>query len=386
MYGQQSLQDLVFMMLYGGVAMLAFIAAFYLLFRRANAFSPSIMPPKSLHRWTAAFFIAVALSHVWWYVLGVCWLTDDRLVRNITVIMLDHITLVPLVMGMLLCMLQDCRRPLWPWVLAQMPVMVAALMGISLHSEFYGYEMAHYWQLAVIIVFVVYYIHALMKYGRWLRENFADLEHKEVWQSLVFVVVLFVFYEVYTTNAGELTKEYMAQVVSIVIVAFLLWRVETLQRLEAVGETDADQSDYSYIGALLEQLCENSGLYLQHDLSLQQLASALGTNRTYLGAYFAQTGTTYNAYINLLRIEHFERLYIKALAISRPVTAQKLADESGFRSYSTFSAAFKKHRGITVSVWMEDVQTGMKVSESTKRVSESTKTDAGTTVCEGNHR
>ena len=358
MYGQQSLQDLIFIMLYGGVALLAVVAALYLLFRRANAIAPNVTPPKALRRWTVAFFLAVALSHVWWYVLGVYWLTDDSLVRNITVIMLDHITLVPLAMAMLLYMLQDSRRPFWPWFLAQVPVIVAAVMGIAMHSKFYGYEMAHYWQLAVISVFVAYYIHALLKYGRWLRENFADLEHKEVWQSLVFVVALFVFYEVYTTNAGELVKEYMAQVISIIIIAFLLWRVETLKELDTNNDTEVDQTDLCHIGALLEQYCEATQLYLQHDLTLGQLATALGTNRTYLGAYFSQKGITYNAYINLLRIEHFEQLYAKAVAISRPVTAQQLSIESGFRSYSTFSSAFKKLRGVTVSTWMSDIQMG----------------------------
>ena len=366
MYGQQSLQDLVFMMLYGGVALLAVGAALYLLFRRANAIAPNIIPPKKLRRWTAAFFLAAAMSHVWWYVLGACWLTDDRLVRNITVIMLDHVTLVPLVMAMLLCMLQDCRRPLWPWLLAQVPVIVTAFMGISMHNKFYGYEMAHYWQLAVITVFVAYYIQALIKYGRWLRDNFADLEHKEVWQSLVFVVVLFVFYEIYTTNAGKLVKEYMAQFITIVIIVFLLWRVETLQQLEANAELEPEGEDYNYIDALLKQHCEATQLYLEHELTLAQLALALGTNRTYLGAYFAQVGTTYNAYINQLRIEHFERLYVKAIAISKPVTAQQLANESGFRSYSTFSIAFKKYSGITVAAWMRQAQANSQVSESTK--------------------
>ena len=352
MYGQQSLQDFIFLMLYGGVALLAVVATLYLLFRRANAIAPNVTPPKALRRWTAALFLAIALSHVWWYVLGTYWMTDDRLERNITAIMLDHITLVPLVMAMLLCMLQDCRRPFWPWLLAQVPVIVAAVMGIAMHSEFYGYEMVNYWQLAVIIVFVAYYVHALLKYGRWLRENFADLEHKVVWQSMVLVVALLVFYEVYTTNAGELAKEYMAQVVSIVIIAFLIWRVETLKTLDTDIEIEIDQTDLGYIGALLERNCEATQLYLQHDLTLSQLATTLGTNRTYLGAYFSQKGTTYNSYINQLRIEHFERLYAKAIAISRPVTAQQLSVESGFRSYSTFSSAFKKHRGITVTAWM----------------------------------
>ena len=384
MYGEQSLQDLVFMMLYGGVAMLAVVAALYLTFRHANAIAPGVTSPKALRLWTAAFFLASALSHVWWYVLGSCWLTDDRLVRNITVIMLDHITLVPLVIAVLLTLLQDRRRPIWPWLLAQLPVVVAAIMGISMHSLFFGYEMAHYWQLAVITVFVVYYIFELRQYGRWLRDNFADLEHKEVWQSLLFAIVLFVVYEIYTTNAGELFKEYLAQVLTVAIIAFLIWRVETLQRLEINDEPTPNTSDLDYIGGMLEQHCEETGLYLRHDLTLQQLATAIGTNRTYLGAYFAQTGTTYNAYINQLRLEHFERLYAKALAISRSVTAQELAQESGFRSYSTFSTAFKRRKGIPVKAWMQEVQTSAQLSGFTKKLSESAKPEPAPTSQDAN--
>jgi hypothetical protein len=47
----------------------------------------------------------------------------------------------------------------------------------------------------------------------------------------VFAVVLFAVYIVYTSNAGELMREYLSQVISIGIIAFLVWRVETLQEL-----------------------------------------------------------------------------------------------------------------------------------------------------------
>ena len=94
---------------------------------------------------------------------------------------------------------------------------------------------AHYWQLAVCAAFVTYYIYALRQYGRWLRDNYADLEHKEVWQSLVFAIALLGVYVVYTSNAGELVREYLSQVISIVIIAWLVWRAETLQELEDSG-------------------------------------------------------------------------------------------------------------------------------------------------------
>ena len=232
MYEYLGLQDMFFMMLYGGAAFFALLACLYLLFRQRNVFANDVRSSRVLRRWTAALMATIAASHVWWYVIGVYWLADDRLVRNITVIMLDHATLVPLVMGVLLALLQDRRRPLWPWLVVQLPVIVDAIEGIVQRDMFFGYELSHYWQLGVAVVFVVYYIFALRQYGRWLLDNYADLERKEVWQSMVFAVVLLAVYMIYTSNAGELMREYLSQVITIVIIAFLLWRVETLQELE----------------------------------------------------------------------------------------------------------------------------------------------------------
>ena len=233
MYEYQGLQDVFFLMLYGMAGFFALLACLYLLFRRGNAFvGDEITSSLVLRRWTAAFMAAIAASHVWWYVLGIYWFTDDRLVRNITTIMLDYATLVPLTMAVLLAMLQDRRRSLWPWLLAQVPEVLAAALGIAGRSEFWGYQVVHYWQLGVIVVFVVYYIIALRQYERWLLDNYADLEHKEVWQSMVFIIVFLAVYMVYTSNAGELVREYLSQIITLVIIAFLLWRVETLQELD----------------------------------------------------------------------------------------------------------------------------------------------------------
>ena len=254
MYEYQGLQDVIFIALYCVAVFAALMAGVYLLWRRGNAFmqekgpenmvtieSPGGMVRMShpfrsslrLRRWTAALMAAIVGSHVWWYAIGQWWLEDDRLVRNIVAIALDHMTLVPLTMAVLLAMLQDRRRMLWPWLLVQVPVVVFGVMGIAGRDEFWGYDVLGYCQLAIITVFIVYYAVAVRHYGRWLRDNFSDLEHKEVWQSLVFAVGLFVVYEVYTSNGGELLREYLSQVVTLVIIAFLVWRVETLEELES---------------------------------------------------------------------------------------------------------------------------------------------------------
>jgi len=366
MYAPQSLHDFLFLMLYGGVVMFAIAAGIYLWLRRSNAIAPDVTPPRALRRWTAAFFIMAAMSHAWWYMIGVYWLADDRLIRNIVCIMLDHITLVPLVMALLLRMLQDRQRRIWPWVLSQVIIIGGAALGIANHNEL-GLDLMHNCQVAIIVLFVSYYIYALIQYSRWLKDNYADLDHKEVWQSLLFAIVLMIFYQAYSTNPGNMSREFLSQLITLVIIAFLLWRVETLQELaqtvqeenlednSALEENDVEATGpLNPIASLLERHCEAPQLYLQHDLTLQQLATAIGTNRTYLSQYFAQQDITYNAYINRLRIHHFMRIYRENITTPRPATATELAQQSGFRSYSTFSAAFKQFNDQTVTAWMKD--------------------------------
>ena len=232
------------------------------------------------------------------------------------------------------------------------------------------YPDSHFWAIAIAYVlvfyglFTLYIVFAVRQYGRWLRDNYADLEHKEVRQSYMLIIV-FSLFVIFYAFADNITISYFVQFIGLALFGLLLWRVETLQQLDAAAAEDTAETpaepeevapsvDSFGIGQLLERCCEDEQLYLQHDLSLSQLAQAIGTNHYYLSQYFSQQGLTYNAYINDLRIRHFIDLYHEAVANQRSFTAQQLAHESGFRSYSTFSAAFKQRMGQTVTAWMRD--------------------------------
>ena len=367
-----------FFILYGITGVVPLIAAVYLLLRRGNAFAPEVTPPIRLRRWTAAFFAVAALGHVWWYLFFIL-CGNLHSACYVVVVLLDCVTLLTTIAGTLLAMLQDRKRPIWPAFAAMIPFAVLGVLHIF-YPEKPFMNIAAIYILALYVLFSVYMVFAVRTYGRWLNDNYADLENKRVWLSQVvsfFCLLLFILYALVDTESVLI---YFLHIVELVLFALLLWRVETLPQL---GETlpqplsvneEKDQAqvqepstpltdkeeqgagsatiDFTQIEQLLQERCIEGGLYLQHDLSLLQLAQSIGTNRYYLSQYFSRKGFTYNAYINDLRIKHFMRLYDEALAAHQHVVAQHLASESGYRSYSTFSLAFKQRVGETVSTWM----------------------------------
>jgi AraC-like DNA-binding protein len=206
--------------------------------------------------------------------------------------------------------------------------------------------------------------------------------------ALAYIMLLFGYY---VSGASGMTYEYIIQASGIILICYLLWRVETLQTLEThhrplsvsegssqtqeqaselstslregAGESLSEESQESLsldallsarndIGPLLKQYCEEPQLYLKHDISLNELATMIGTNRTYLSNYFSLQGITYNTYINALRIQHFVTLCQKKAAANETITLRELVRDSGFRSYNTFNTAFKQNMGTTVTVWL----------------------------------
>ncbi len=357
-----STELLLFFLLYGGTTVASLIACIYLLFCKGNAFVEGITPPERLRLWAAAFFAVVFLGHIWW-LLFYLYSGDYNSVSCMVVCILDGMTLMTTIPGTLFAMLQDRQRTVWPIIMATVPY--AVLLELSL-----VYPGSHYADIAVVYVmviyvaFTVYMIFAVRQYRRWLRDNYADLEHKEVMLSHVMIIGILLLIITYGFDNDNLTISYFVQGTELVLIGLMLWRVETLPQLVDVSlepleyaepEIQQPTAIPSNIEQLLDEQCVATQLYLQCDLTLIQLAQAVGTNRFYLSQYFSRHGITYNAYINDLRINHFVNLYREATATHKSVTAQQLANDSGYRSYSTFSLAFKQRMGESVTAWMHEM-------------------------------
>ena len=222
--------SILYFLLHGAGIGVAVVLFLYLLMCRGKAIAPNITPPARLRRWAAALFGIMAMAHIWW-ILFYTYSNDTSSVIYGLLVAMDCMVLPPVFVGTLLAMLQDRRRPLWPIFVVMTPCAVIAVLQIALPSidlttpnKVYG--------LVLVVAFIIYMVVAVRQYGRWLRDNYADLEHKEVWVSLTLLiglVLLLMCYE-YTDNYVMCT---IAHLIGFPLAGLLLWRVETLSDLSS---------------------------------------------------------------------------------------------------------------------------------------------------------
>ena len=400
LFGQIPIQLILFFILYGVTGVVPLLAALYLWFYRGNAIAPGVTPPVRLRRWAASFFSVTVLGHVWWLLFcvfhGDIRSMDDlfHTVGYWAIVILDYVAMLTTLAGTLLSMLQDRRRPVWPVCVAMIPIVVlgGVLMvspGIRLMQIAFAYVVLLY------VLFTVYMVFAVRHYGRWLNDNYAYLENKRVWLSQTVTLGCLLLFILYTLiDINTIVLMYLMHFTELVLFVLLLWRVETLPQLEDLPEEasaervkerqagdgpseisaeavdvpkSADTSgvssleppsanpiniDVDQMEQLLKEHCVAAQLYLETELTLQMLAQAVGTNRSYLSQYFSRQGITYNTYINNLRINHFISRCRELAAAGQDIPIQQLALESGFGSYRTFSRAFLLRTGQSVTAWI----------------------------------
>ena len=279
MYEEQLVYiDSSYMMFYGSAAVLALVACIYLLFRRSNAIVPGITPPLRLRRWTAAFFAVMFLSHLWWWLIIHYALIGDLWLNFMVAASLDCLMVVPTLMAIMVVMLQDRRRPLWPIAAIQVPVVAFFAVCIPQRSNTIV-PLIQYYFLFLGVGFIIYMVLALRQYRLWLCDNYADLEHKEIRYSIMALVVGLLFNVFYLSGSTGMVAQYAVQAFDYMFVILLLWRVETLQTLDdtltqmpgleaeaAVSTMVSPTTLPPDIDLLLEGRVEATQLYLRHDI------------------------------------------------------------------------------------------------------------------------
>ena len=163
--------DTPYVMLYAAVTAFALTACCYLLFRQGNAFAGTVTPPARLRRLAAALFAVMVVNHVW-YMGPIFFLTSGRsiLMADLVGGLLDCLTFFPLSLLVLLSMLQDRRRPLWPVAVLSAPLVMGMLWSVVRLSQVLIPLLVGY-LLFMSLCVLLYIVRALRQYGRWLYSS-----------------------------------------------------------------------------------------------------------------------------------------------------------------------------------------------------------------------
>ena len=112
-----------------------------------------------------------------------------------------------------------------------------------------------------------------------------------------------------------------------------------------------NEQQQTLVNELLE-LMEEKKVFLQNDLSLDDLAKQLNTNRTYISQIINDNfHTNFSNFINDYRVKEAKEIFLHSS--HKYLTIEAIAQKVGFNSKSSFNTAFKKFTGLTPSNFME---------------------------------
>ena len=215
----------------------------------------------------------------------------------------------------------------------------------------YAY-LAFLWCYAWTVVAIGYV--KMKRHLVYVRKNYSNIDDIDVaWlKPVFFFAIISQLAWLFTSLSGTVTADIVYYISTILLWMMVLrysWNFRPIDiEKNSEPETSGNSRNVLPIAeGVLEQLVEQQQLYLKKDLTLQDLADAMDSNRTYVSKYLSQVlGVTFYDYVNQLRIE---RVSIPLMREHPEYKLDFVAHQSGFASISTFRRAFIKLTGQTPS-------------------------------------
>ncbi len=215
------------------------------------------------------------------------------------------------------------------------------------------------WFYAWFIVFFGFF--KGKKYLNFMRKNYSNIDKIDIsWLKTAFFFTIasqlsWLFTSFYGSTLVDIVY-YLSTILMWVVVLYYCWDFQPIVvEKESANEltTQTASTPPLPIGKL-EKLMEDRQLYLNPNLTVNDLAHELNTNRTYVSNYLSQhIGRTFYDYINTLRII---KVSIPMIEEHPEYTFEFVAFKSGFASISTFRRAFIKETGMTPSQYASKVK------------------------------
>lgn len=239
--------------------------------------------------------------------------------------------------------------------------------------------------VAIFSVVVLVRLAALIvRYNRFIRNNYSNLERVNLnwlYSVVVVFVVSIVVWTIYLFNHNHLMKSvyYIISLIAwIMLIARSKKQIEVTfdsaatrrchfasnssesatpsdepQNEEQCSEEAADSSQLSeQMKTQLEELMSVREIYLNSHLTLSDLAAELGTNRTYLSNYLnRELKVSFYDYVNSFRVKRACRM----IDADPDVTVHAIVESCGFNSVSTFRRSFSREIGRTYGEYRQNV-------------------------------
>lgn len=199
------------------------------------------------------------------------------------------------------------------------------------------------------LLIVGYYFKLYLAFVRDIKTNYSNLSTQMFhgiwaqWAASILSVSVFLI--------AMVVDEIMWNIIDIFVNTLSLFvLVYSSERLMPLPEKEVESevvpaevhTDVSELTKTLQEVCERTLVFCNPDLSLQDLAVALGTNRTYLSRWFMENDTNFYTYVNGMRAEHAAHLLVTT---DEPVSKVQLA--AGFGSSTTFRKYFVERFGCS---------------------------------------
>tara|TARA_R110000868_G_scaffold383578_13_gene650794 strand:- start:6983 stop:8089 length:1107 start_codon:yes stop_codon:yes gene_type:complete len=172
-------------------------------------------------------------------------------------------------------------------------------------------------------------------------------------------IISFASYYVMILTAGYLRNYDYAISISMSVfiygIGYLAFNNKLITKKEESSKkyqnTYIKKEEIDLISNRLIYLMESEKLYLQRDLSLNQLASATNTSKHILSQVLNDgLNTKFSDFINKHRINEAKELILKK---NQELSISGIAIESGFNNKTSFNTAFKKFTGYTPTQYLD---------------------------------
>lgn len=215
------------------------------------------------------------------------------------------------------------------------------------------------------IAFVCYFgFRMLKRFDKLVASCYANVEGKDT-KDVKNLLIALIITSVISLTANVIGKSFFASDDRLLLVAAILFGVmlfalsylgytkdfsyvELTSDTAEEGISDTSPESFEAIGIKLDKLMKEKRLYLEKDLKINDVASRIGSCRTYVSNYINQSrGLSFSDYVNHLRIEDAKAILSSDIEIKN----LSLAEQLGFANEQSFYRNFKKITGMTPAQW-----------------------------------